>query len=45
MKKEPTLQMGYDRMIPRHIYDKPFTVRSLIEVTGKMGFNPIGREH
>jgi hypothetical protein len=27
MKKEPILQMGTDRMIPRHVYDKPFTVR------------------
>jgi hypothetical protein len=27
MKKEPTLQMGTDRMTPRHVCDKPFTVR------------------
>jgi hypothetical protein len=26
MKTEPILQMGTGRMIPRHIYDKPFTV-------------------
>jgi hypothetical protein len=26
MKIEPTLQMETDRMIPRHVYDKPFTV-------------------
>jgi hypothetical protein len=24
MKKEPILQMGTDKMIPRHVYDKPF---------------------
>jgi hypothetical protein len=23
MKKEPILQMGTDRMIPKHVYDKP----------------------
>jgi hypothetical protein len=27
MKKEPILQMGTDRMIPRHAYDKPFIVK------------------
>jgi hypothetical protein len=31
MKKEPILQMGSDKMIPRHVYDKPFM----------RGFNPI----
>jgi hypothetical protein len=25
--KEPILQMGSDNMIPRHVYDKPFTIR------------------
>jgi hypothetical protein len=24
MKEEPILQMGSDKMIPRHVYDKPF---------------------
>jgi hypothetical protein len=27
IKKEPILQMGTDKMIPRHGYDKPFTIR------------------
>ena len=27
MKKEPILQMGSDKMILRHVYEKPFTVR------------------
>jgi hypothetical protein len=27
MEKEPILQMGSDKMIPRHVYDKPFTIR------------------
>jgi hypothetical protein len=31
MKKEPILQIGSDKMIPRHVYDKPFM----------RGFNPI----
>jgi hypothetical protein len=26
MEKEPILQMGSDKMIPRHVYDKPFTI-------------------
>jgi hypothetical protein len=39
MKKEPILQMGSDKMIPKHVYDKPFT----IEVNGKRGFKSIER--
>jgi hypothetical protein len=27
MTEEPILQMGTDKLIPRHVYDKPFTVR------------------
>jgi hypothetical protein len=27
MKREPILQMGTDKIISRHVYDKPFTVR------------------
>jgi hypothetical protein len=27
MTEEPILQMGTDRLIPRHVNDKPFTVR------------------
>jgi hypothetical protein len=43
MKKEPILQMGTDRMLLRHVYDKPFTVRFSDRVNGKTGFNPIGK--
>jgi hypothetical protein len=28
MKKEPIIQMWTDKIIPRHVYDKPFTIRS-----------------
>jgi hypothetical protein len=27
MKKEPILQMGSDKIIVRHVYDKPFMIR------------------
>jgi hypothetical protein len=27
MEREPILQMGSDKMIPKHVYDKPFTIR------------------
>jgi hypothetical protein len=27
MNKEPILLMGSDKMIQRHVYDKPFTIR------------------
>jgi hypothetical protein len=39
MKKEPILQRGSDKMLSRHVYDKPFTIDFLIEVNGKRGFN------
>jgi hypothetical protein len=26
MKKEPILHMESDKMIPKHVYDKPFTM-------------------
>jgi hypothetical protein len=26
-EKQPILQMGTDKMIPRHVYSKAFTVR------------------
>jgi hypothetical protein len=29
MKKEPILQMEYDKMIPRHVFDKSFTIKIL----------------
>jgi hypothetical protein len=27
MRKKPILQMAYDKMIPRHVYDKHFRIR------------------
>jgi hypothetical protein len=43
MKQEHTLQIGTVKMIPRHIYDKPFTVRFPDRENGNMGFNLIGK--
>jgi ribonuclease HI len=40
MKKEPFLQMGSDKMIPRHVYDKPFTIRFPHRSEWKEGFQP-----
>jgi hypothetical protein len=35
--------MGYDKMIPRHVYDKPFTIRFPDTGEWKTGFNPTER--
>jgi hypothetical protein len=40
MKKEPILQMGFDKMIPRHDYEKPFTIRFPDRSEWKTGFQP-----
>jgi hypothetical protein len=40
MKKEPILQMGSDKMIPKHVYDKPFTIRFPDRSEWKEGFQP-----
>jgi hypothetical protein len=42
MIKESILHMGCDKMILRHVHDKPFTIRfpDRSEVNGKRGFNP-----
>jgi hypothetical protein len=40
MKKEPTLQMGSDKMIPRHVYDKPFIIRLPDRSEWKKVFQP-----
>jgi hypothetical protein len=40
MKKEPILQTGSDKMIPRHVYDKPFTIRFPDGSEWKVGFQP-----
>jgi hypothetical protein len=41
MEKVPILQMWSDKMIVRHVYDKPFMIRFPTEVNGRRGFNPI----
>jgi hypothetical protein len=38
MKQESILQMGSDKMILRHVYDKPFTIRLPERSEGKEGF-------
>jgi hypothetical protein len=40
MEKEPILQMGSDKMIPIHVYDKPFTIRFPDRSEWKRGFQP-----
>jgi hypothetical protein len=32
--------MGYDKMIPTHVYDKPFTIRLPERSEWKKGFQP-----
>jgi hypothetical protein len=39
MKKESILLMGSDKMIPKHVYDKPFTIRFPDRSEWKEGFN------
>jgi hypothetical protein len=41
MEREPILQMGSDKIIPRHVYDKPFTIRFPDRSEWKKGFNLI----
>jgi hypothetical protein len=40
MTEEPILQMGTDKLIPRHVYDKPFTVTFPERSEWKDGFQP-----
>jgi hypothetical protein len=40
MEKEPNLQMGFDKMIRRHVYVKPFTIRFPDRSEWKKGFQP-----
>jgi hypothetical protein len=40
MEKEPILQMGSDKIIPIHVYDKPFTIRFPDRSEWKKGFQP-----
>jgi hypothetical protein len=40
MKKEPILQMGPDKMILRHVYDKPFTIKLSERSEWKEGIEP-----
>jgi hypothetical protein len=43
MKKEPILQMEFDKMILRYVYDKPFTIRFPDRSEWNEGFHPIER--
>jgi hypothetical protein len=38
MKKEPILQMWSDKMILKHVYDKPFSIRLSERSEWKEGF-------
>jgi hypothetical protein len=40
MKEEPIQQMGPDKMIPRHVYDKPFMIIFPDRSQWKEGFQP-----
>jgi hypothetical protein len=40
MEKEPILLMGSDKMIPKHVYDKPFTIRFPDRSEWREGFQP-----
>jgi hypothetical protein len=39
-RKEPILQMVYDKIITTHVYDKPFTIRLPDGSEWKKGFQP-----
>jgi hypothetical protein len=39
MEYEPILQMGIDKMIPRFVYQKPFTVKFPHKCKWQNGFN------
>jgi hypothetical protein len=40
MEKEPIIQMESDKMIPRHVYDKPFMIGFPDRSEWKKGFQP-----
>jgi hypothetical protein len=40
MKEEPIIQMGTDKMILRHVCDKPFMIRFPVGSEWKDGFEP-----
>jgi hypothetical protein len=40
MEEEPILQMVSDEMIPKHVYEKPFTIRFPDRSEWKRGFQP-----
>jgi hypothetical protein len=40
MEEKPILQMGSDEMLPRHVYDKPFTIRIPDRCEWKKGSQP-----
>jgi ribonuclease HI len=43
MEKEPILQMGSNKMIPRYVYVKPFTIKFPHRSEWKNGFQPDGK--
>jgi hypothetical protein len=40
MESEPILQMGTDKITPRHVYEKPFTIRFPDRSEWNKGFKP-----
>jgi hypothetical protein len=44
MMKEPILQMGSDKMLPRHVYETSLTVRLPDMSEWKEGFRPREKE-
>jgi hypothetical protein len=44
MKREPILQMGSDKMIPRNVYEKPLTIRFPDRSEWKEGFETDRKE-
>jgi hypothetical protein len=44
LKEEPILQMGSDKMTPRHVFDKHFTIRFPDRSEGKERFQPNRKE-
>jgi hypothetical protein len=40
VKEEPILHVGSDKIIPRHLYDKTFTIKFPVRSEWKKGFQP-----
>jgi hypothetical protein len=43
MKKEPICRMGSDKVIPKHVNNKPFRIRFPERIERKDRFQPVGR--